>query len=247
MKRIFTLILLLAATFSFGQNLNNYKYVIVPQKFDFQKEAGQFDINNLARMMFEKYGFTVLMEGTQYPNDLALDRCKALYADIQNSGLIHTNFTILLKDCSGTAVFTSATGRSKEKDRKKAYYEAMREASHSLAGLNYNYAGEGDGKSKTVTRTITNKEEVTVYVESPNSAKAVVNPNQLTAKSTAYGYELVDAKGKHFLKMYKTSQPDSYSAQMESINGLVFKKDGEWFFEYYVNDKPVSQKLDIRF
>lgn len=247
MKKIFTLILLLAGTFCFAQNLNNYKYVVVPQKFEFQKEAGQFDINNLARMMFEKYGFTVLMEGSQYPTDLALDRCKALYADIQNSGLIHTNFTILLKDCSGTAVFTSATGRSKEKDRKKAYYEAMREASHSLAGLNYKYAGEGDGKSKTVTRTITNTEEVTVYVESPNSAKTVVNPNQLTAKSTAYGYELVDAKGKHFLKMYKTSQPDSYSAQMENINGLVFKKDGAWFFEYYVNDKPVSQKLDIRF
>lgn len=142
MKKIFTLILLLACTFCFAQNLNNYKYVVVPQKFEFQKEPGQFDINNLARMMFEKYGFTVLMEGSQYPTDLALDRCKALYADIQNSGLIHTNFTIFLKDCSGTAVFTSATGRSKEKDRKKAYYEAMREASHSLAGLNYKYAAK---------------------------------------------------------------------------------------------------------
>ncbi|MGV3461176.1 MAG: hypothetical protein ACO1N9_12060 [Flavobacterium sp.] len=247
MKKVLTLLLLLAGTFVFAQSVNNYKYVIVPKKFDFQREAGQYELNNLVKMMFEKYGFTVLMQDTQYPDDVALDRCKPLYADIVESGLLHTNLTIVLKDCSDTALFTSAAGRSKEKDRRKAYYEALREAAPSLAGLNYKYTGEGDGKSKTVTRTITNKEEVTVYVESPNSAKTVTNPNQLTAKSTAYGYELVDAKGSHFLKMYKTSQPDSYSAQMESINGVVFKKGNEWFFEYHVDDKPISQKLDIRF
>ena len=247
MKKIITFLLLITVTFSYAQNLNNYKYLIVPEQFDFQKSKGAFEMNVLAKMMFEKYGFTVLMENGQYPDDLALDRCKALYADIAETGMIHTNLTILLKDCSGKAVFTSAAGRSKIKDRRKAYHEALREASHSLAAIGYSYEGESDGKTKTVTRTVTNKEEVTLYVASPTSARTVTNPNQLTAKSTAYGYELVDAAGKHFLKMYKTSQPDSYSAQMEGINGVVFKKGNEWFFDYYVDDKPVSQKLDIRF
>ena len=224
MKRILTLLLLLSAVFSHAQSLNNYKYVIVPKKLSFQKSEGEFEMNNITRMMFEKYGFTVLMEGSQYPDDLALDRCKAVYADITNGGLMNTNLTVLLKDCAGEAVFTSAIGRSKLKDKRKAYAEALREAAPSLAGLDYKYSG---GQASKV--------------------KADMNPNQLTAKATAYGYELVDVKGKHFLKMYKTSQPDSYSAQMESINGVVFKKGNEWFFEYYVNDKPVSQKLDIRF
>ena len=47
--------------------------------------------------------------------------------------------------------------------------------------------------------------------------------------------------------MYKTSQSDSYSAKMEDITGVVFKKDGNWVFEYYLNDEPVSQVLNIKF
>jgi hypothetical protein len=30
-------------------------------------------------------------------------------------------------------------------------------------------------------------------------------------------------------------------------NGIVFKKNGEWFFEYYKDGTLVSQKLAIRF
>jgi hypothetical protein len=30
-------------------------------------------------------------------------------------------------------------------------------------------------------------------------------------------------------------------------NGIVFKKNGEWFFEYYKDGTLVSQKLEIRF
>lgn len=239
MKRIYTFIVLLSTVFSFAQSLNDYKYVIVPKKFDFQKSEGEFEMNNVARMMFEKYGFNVLMEGSQFPDDVALDRCKALYANIANSGLMHTNLTVVLKDCTGATVFSSVTGRSKLKDKRKAYGEALREAAPSFAGLDYQYSGDEALKTAGKSGSQANGNISSVKTEN--------NPNQLTAKSTAYGYELVDAKGKHFLKMYKTSQPDSFSAQMESINGVVFKKGNEWFFEYYVNDKPVSQKLDIRF
>lgn len=240
MKRIFTLIVLLSSVFSYAQSVNDYKYVIVPKRFDFQKSEGEFEMNNVARMMFEKYGFNVLMEGSQYPDDVSLDRCKALYADITNTGMMHTNLTIFLKDCTGTTVFSSITGRSKMKDKRKAYGEALREAAPSFVGLDYKYSGDEASKAAT-------DKKVSQANGYKSSVKAENNPNQLTAKSTAYGYELLDAKGKHFLKMYKTSQPDSFSAQMESINGVVFKKGNEWFFEYYVNDKPVSQKLDILF
>ena len=38
-------------------NLNDYKYVIVPNKFDFLKENDQYQLNSLAAFLFEKYGF----------------------------------------------------------------------------------------------------------------------------------------------------------------------------------------------
>ena len=37
-------------------NLNNYKYVIVPKKYDFLKEEDQFRLNGLTKFLFEKYG-----------------------------------------------------------------------------------------------------------------------------------------------------------------------------------------------
>jgi hypothetical protein len=40
---------------------------------------------------------------------------------------------------------------------------------------------------------------------------------------------------------------DIFIAEAGASNGMVFKKDGEWFFEYYKDGKLVSQKLEIKF
>jgi hypothetical protein len=243
MKKALLLLLLLTGALASAQNINNYQYLVIPEKFDFQKQKGQYDLNNLSKKMFEKYGFTTFMENTSMPDELALDRCKALYADIVESGMMNTNLTIVLKDCSGTTVFTSAAGRSKEKDRKKAYYEALREASLSLQGLNYSYSGN----SVTVSKPVTKTETVNIYVPSNAAAPQQGGDNVLFANPTAYGYELLDKGKKSVLKMYKTSQPDYYSAKMETRTGVVFKKGDQWVFEYYTDDKPVSEKLNIKF
>ena len=48
--------------------------------------------------------------------------------------------------------------------------------------------------------------------------------------------------------MYKTTQADYYSAKMETVTGVVFKKNDNWVFEYYDrDDKLVSEKLNIKF
>jgi hypothetical protein len=47
------------------------------------------------------------------------------------------------------------------------------------------------------------------------------------------------------MTILKTSVPDYFIA--EGANGLVFKKDGAWYFEYYKDNKLVSQKLEIKF
>jgi hypothetical protein len=37
------------------RNVNDYKYVIVPEKFDFQKEPNQFKLNQLTKFLLKKY------------------------------------------------------------------------------------------------------------------------------------------------------------------------------------------------
>jgi hypothetical protein len=69
----------------------------------------------------------------------------------------------------------------------------------------------------------------------------------LFAQPVANGYQLVDTTPKVVLKMYRTSQTDSYTAVSDTKNGVVFKKGEEWIFEYYQNDQLVSEKLNIKF
>lgn len=121
-------------------NLNNFKYVIVPKKFEFLKEPNQYRLNELTEFLFNKYGFKALMEGSSYPDDLLKNRCLGLESDVkEDSGLFKTKLTVELKDCNDQTVFTSQVGESREKEYAKAYNEALREAFKTLEQENYHY------------------------------------------------------------------------------------------------------------
>lgn len=130
---------IISSTFA-QANLNNYKYVIVPKKFEFLREANQYRLNELTEFLFNKYGFQALMEGDSYPGDLLKDRCLALKSNlIKDSGLFKTKISIELKNCNDQVVFTSEVGESREKEYEKAYNEAVRNAFKSLETINYQY------------------------------------------------------------------------------------------------------------
>lgn len=121
-------------------NLNDYKYVIVSKKYDFLKEVDQYQINSLSKFLFNKYGFQALMEGENYPEDLIQNRCLALKSNmIKGSGMFKTKLSLELTDCQDQVVYTSAAGESREKEYKKAYTEATRNAFKYLELLNYKY------------------------------------------------------------------------------------------------------------
>lgn len=245
MKKILLLLALFFYGFGFAQteNINNYKYVIVPEKFEFLKEANKYNLNSLTKMVFEKYGFVTFFANDKLPDELALNKCKALYGDLLNdSGMLNTKLSIVLKDCSGKVLYTSKPGSSKEKEYQKAYYEALRRASGSLESLNYKYA------EPVATAVQTPVSAAPAVQPAPASAPVPVNSEgQLFAQPIANGYQLVDTTPKVVAKMYKTSQQDYYTAQGDSKNGVIFKKGNDWFFEYYLNDKLVSEKLNIKF
>jgi len=140
---IFTFVFIGFISSTFGQDLNSYKYVIVPSSFEFLKEPNQYQLNELTKFLFEKYGFEAYMEDEDLPMELSQNRCKALFANVKNnSGLFSTKLVVVLKDCKNNEVFISKEGTSREKDYKMAYQEALRDAFESIAALNYKYEGE---------------------------------------------------------------------------------------------------------
>lgn len=154
MNRILPVLIVcfLAFNTAYGQkNLNDYRYVIVPTRYDFLDEPDRYRLNSLTKFLFKKYGFDALMANQPFPADLQNDNCLALRAGvIEHKGLMRTKLEVELRDCSNELVFKTKIGQTRVKEYKKAYNLALRDAFESFEGVNYSYNGK---RSDTVDNT----------------------------------------------------------------------------------------------
>jgi hypothetical protein len=230
-------------------SLNNYKYVFLPERFDFFKTNDQYGLNSLAKMLLEDKGFTVLMGNADIPPQVAANKCNALNTELQEKkGFFVTSLTLILKDCQGNIVFKSKEGKSREKEYPAAYSEALQDAYSSLKAAPYKYDSTTALAQAPAPAAMPATATPATPAVTPAAAMPAITENTgtLYAQPTANGYQLVDTTPKKVLALLKTSLPDVYIAEGAS-NGLVFKKNEEWVYECYKDGKLVSQKLQIKF
>ncbi|MBO9203920.1 MULTISPECIES: hypothetical protein [Niastella] len=254
MKAPVLLMLAFAAITAHAQtSINNFKYVIVPEKFSFSKSENQYGLNTTLRDLLEEKGFTAIMSNSQLPQDVAANKCSALLADVtEKKGLFVTNLTIQLKDCQGNIIFKSKEGKSREKEFQPAYDGALRDAYTSVKAAPYQYDGSTFAPAPTASAVPVPAAPVATTPAAV--ATAVIAATIITdatgtlyAQATPNGFQLIDTTPKKVLTILKTSTPDYFIAQNGSVAGVVFKKNEEWLYEYYKDDKLVSQKLQIKF
>lgn len=252
MKNIF-LVLLFVSSIGLAQNLNNYKYAQVPAKFNFLKEANQYNLNTLSKLFMEKYGFVTYFDNEVTPDDFANNNCNKVFVDlIENNTVFTTKIKVVLKDCKNNILFTSEEGTSREKAYKVAYDQALRMAFKSFDNLNHKYNEtivseapktivEEKIEYKTVPVEI-KKEEVVI-----SNTNEVSNSNALYAQPIANGFQLVNTEPKVVYKIYKTSTKDYFIATKGNSNGVLFSRNNVWYFEYYQNDKLISERVEVKF
>lgn len=231
---------------------------MVPEKFSFLKQPNQYRLNALTKALLEDKGFTVYYEN-ELPQEIANNKCSALVVDVlEKNGMFSTNMTLLLKDCQNNIVFKSKEGKSREKEFSVSYNLALRDAFTSLDETPYAYVPNAQTKAQAVVSTPVVAQPIAAapVVNEPVSQQPVekVVPvasenaaGTLYAQATANGFQLIDTTPKIVLTLFKTSQPDYFIGSNPSSNGIVFKKNGEWFFEYYKNNTLTSEKLLIKF
>ncbi|MFC4095013.1 hypothetical protein [Euzebyella saccharophila] len=286
--------------------VNDYKFVVVPKKFDGFKKENQYQTSTLVKYLFTEEGFE-----TAYADDLPLElnanRCKALFVKLlDNSNMFTTKTSLVLEDCQGREVFMTQEGKSKEKEYKESFGEAIREAFISVKGLNYQYSSkelnsdlvtvsyrndvknvEEKSKPKNLNPMVEQKATIeeqsykdhtpipsplkkidqsvvnqsatqsvqsyesktpkTTDVKSEVSSVAEPISGTLYAQKLENGYQLVDNTPKIRMKIFETSMPNYYLADADGQSGVVFEKDGNWFFEYQKEGKTVTQELEIKF
>ncbi len=120
------------STLKAQSSMSDFNFVQVPEFYSFLNEPNQYDLNKMAKFYLNKYGFNAYF-ANEVPN---VKKCDGLYAEVLGRpGFIYTEITVLIKDCNGMELFRSATGKSKLKEFKKAYQEAMRNAFASFEEL----------------------------------------------------------------------------------------------------------------
>jgi len=148
-------------------NLNEYKYIIVPKKFETFKTANQHQTSTLIKYLFSQKNFLTVY-GDNLPEDLRINRCLGLKVDLKNNSSMFTTKTILeLKDCNGNQAFLTQEGRSKKKDYREAFKEAITTSFTSFTSLNYSY------EPKEVV-----KKEEPVTISFKNDVKTVEEPSK---------------------------------------------------------------------
>lgn len=269
----------LAFSISFVSNaqLNDYKYIIVPKKLGKFSTENTHQTSTLLKHLLSKSdnGFNLVYEDA-LPQDLKTNRCLGLLSDIvDESSLFSTKLKIILKDCNEEIVFTSIEGKSKKKDFKQSYAEAMMDAVSSFDGLDYTYKPKNEPHTASFENDVkeikpnaqkpkdivkVNKKPTkneSVKIEKPVPPMEIIENKKLIiltkdtellyAQPMDNGFQLIDSTPKVVFKLTKTSVENVFLASRDNVNGVVLKKEGKWFFEYTANSKKVEEELDIKF
>ena len=180
MKKLLTILLIFGAVLiSSAQNLDEYKYVMVPESFEFAGEVNEYQLNSLLKFLFEKEGFNTLMLSEPRPQDLSANECLGLKTNVKNnSGLFVTKLVIELRDCKGDLILKSKEGRSREKGFKPGYQAALRDAFKSIEELNYSYDPSSRNKIESEPEEVISKKVVAPVVEQANNVENKVEANE---------------------------------------------------------------------
>jgi len=261
---ILVLFLIMSNIFVFGQEkkVNNYKFIVVPDQFDFLKQKDEYKTSSLTKFLLKKNGFTVVLNSEQYPKDLRDNPCSGLKAVVlDKSSMFKVKVIIELRDCSNKILYTSDEGVSKLKEFKKGFQEAIRNAHASMNDIAYDpFLIETIGKDKkeivTVNPVLVEEvKEVKLEVELPvinNIEAAQISPiNNIALSTTLYaqpvekGFQLINLKPQVVFVILNTSVKGVFL--IKDKNGLLYKKGENWIAEFYDNGKLIEKKYQVKF
>jgi hypothetical protein len=243
--------------------LDTYKYVIVNSKYDFVKSTDGYQTSSLTKFLFDKMGFETYLDNQEYPDELAMNPCAALYVDIKDdSGMLLTRSMIELKDCKGKVLYTTPKGTSRFKQYVKAYRESIKEAFQSIRALGYNYDAslQNQPSRRTIVKKDETEEQTKKVKRKPIMVTKEVSVKKTTSKEpqnekpkleTLYaqpnenGFQLVNTEPKIVFVLLKTSDANKFF--IKDKNGTFTKKGDVWLAEYYENGVLVTKNYQIKF
>lgn len=250
---LFFLFLMLCQHHVFGQiGVDNYKYVSVPDRFDFLKSADQYQLNALTKFLLKKNGFSVLDVSSDYPKELLKNRCLLLDVNvIKLKGFLNTKLEVQFTNCQNEIVFRSDIGVSKIKDFKKGYHEALRKAFVSIAELNYSYKAAASSIQLEQTPEVAAVEVAPPPAPSKAMKELLPPPpppvskqdlSQVKIRPSDFGFTVIhEPSGKVLHTLHATLYEGVFI--IDNLPGIAYKRGNRWVREFVVNQKIVIEPL----
>lgn len=163
--------------------LNAYKFIVVPEQYEFLKGKDTYQLNSLTKFLFNRKGFEAFLTSDQLPDELFNNRCSALYADVlqEKGGFKSRKLKVVLRDCRNNEVFETRIGKSGQNNHQKAFQLALRDAFVTIDMLPYKY----DSTLLEEERSVKDNEEIAaVPIE--------VSSKEVALSSEAQGIETLN-------------------------------------------------------
>lgn len=258
-RTIFFLIFFMSVSlYSQTDAFRSYQYLIVADKFEFLNDSDKYQTSSLTKFLFQKKKFKVFLSNEKLPDVLNANRCLALFVSVKDeSSMFSIKNLIEIKDCSAKVVYTSKIGKSKFKDYKKGYQEAIRNAFDSMEDFEFGYKPvetsslEKDTSGDEVIReellsSIPLVTDVVTIPEIKNQEKIDTKDSVvLYAQAIENGFQLVNIKPEVVFIILKTNKKDVFILQGK--NGNFYKKGDHWLAEYYEGTKLEKKEFKVKF
>ncbi len=239
MKSIYlVLFVTLLSLNAIAQSVNDYKYVIVPDRFSWTSGVDEYQVNSLTTFLFKKYGFDAYQLGSILPSDMNAGGCNSLTADVEeSSSFIRTKLKVILKDCKGDIIFISKEGISKDKDYKKAYHESLRDAFMSIKELEYAYNGQKEqmqvGAKDQEQKVVPAKVKETSLVQKVDEQSVSMKPQSQIEKAVVLETPSITSE-------VVSTIPENNVGIYRSLDGSYYMNVDEEKMVFYEGDKIIG-------
>jgi len=268
--------MLLGLTAVAQKELNAYKYIIIPSRFDFQKVANEYGVNLLLKYKFQQLGFESYLDTDDIPQEVRTNTC--LYASpvlYAKSNMFKTVVSIELFDCTKKSLYKTQEGSSNSKNFKVSYNQAVREALKSFGDYKLDYSPKQETvqlelkdtnvivSSKAEKEIEKLKEEVAILKQQNKELEVVpsiaaqvneiksevvveVSKNYLMAHPKTNGYVLIDSATKEIVYTIHNTKMKDVFV-IKGKSGVVYKIGTSWVRDYVDEEKTMTEFLEIKF
>jgi hypothetical protein len=211
--------------------------IVIPQKLQCERSGDDFQLKLYLKLALEKRGFKIF-QADEMSTDNKNRPCDFYYADVlEENKLMSTKLKIVIHDCHRHEITVSDFGVSKEKEYKKAYQMAFREAEKTLI-FNKKEIVNSASKNETIIENQIN----TTQIKEDNKTNQIIFAQPIT-----HGFQLVNTKPEIVCKIFKTSQPKQFIVEKGALHGIGILNNNMLLIEYYQAGELIKETFEVKF